>query len=252
MAVNSYLSRISGAPWFDAMKEESVTIVGLGGIGSHLVYGMGRLGINSMQLYDFDTVEEVNLTGQLFTKDNIGHKKEDVVLLSLHKYSDFLNVGLYGKFLYPGATMTDPATTLVVNVEPDDYSVCLPYTICGLDNMEARKGVFERWLYTRELMKLDETNSAFIDGRLAAEDFQILTIRTKKDIEKYQEEFLFSDAETDATVCSYKQTTYSAMMIAGMMTNIFVNIIFNKHNGELRRVPFFLEMECSILNLKLE
>ena len=35
MVVNSYLSRISGAPWFNAMKSESVTIVGLGGISGN-------------------------------------------------------------------------------------------------------------------------------------------------------------------------------------------------------------------------
>ena len=95
-------------------------------------------------------------------------------------------------------------------------------------------------------------NVLFIDGRLAAEDLQIITIRTMEDVEKYRKVYLFSEEEKDVTICSYKQTTYSAMIIAGLMANILVNVVYNNKFGNIRRVPFFLEMECPVLNLKLE
>ena len=244
----SHLSRISGAPWFETMQSLEVTLVGVGGIGSHVAYVLSRLGIRTLDIYDFDIVEDVNLTGQMYSKDQVDKNKVQATIENILKYSDLYRISNFGRFMYPGYEYYDQDNEELVKIS--EYSYVYNCTICGLDNMLTRTKVFNSWLKTRE--EYPDRFSIFIDGRLAAENFQILTVQTEEDIKKYQKEYLFLDEEADVTICSYKQTTYSAMMIAGYMGNILVNSVYNHTFGPLRTVPFFMEVECPILNIKFE
>lgn len=70
-------------------------------------------------------------------------------------------------------------------------------------------------------------------------------------INRYNNEFLFSDAEADETICSYKQTTFCANMIASYMVNLFVNFCANEVGG-CRDLPFFTEYNAILMYLKTE
>ena len=128
--------------------------------------------------------------------------------------------------------------------------------ICGFDNMEARKIFFNVWSthvasYTPEERK----KCLFIDGRLAAEEFQVITIQgdDERALLRYSSEWLFSDAEADATVCSYKQTTFMANMIASIMVNTFVNFVANECNPIMPRdVPFLVSYSADTMFFKVE
>jgi hypothetical protein len=115
--------------------------------------------------------------------------------------------------------------------------------ICGFDNMAARKLFFMKW--TEHVYNKPETerkHCLFIDGRLAAEELQVLAFTGDNEwaINEYRSKFLFSDEEADTTVCSYKQTTYMANLIGSLMVNIFVNFVANEVAGwDDRDVPFF-------------
>ena len=123
--------------------------------------------------------------------------------------------------------------------------------ICGFDNMEARKDFFTAW--EERLPEIDSSKALFIDGRLSAEAFQVITIQgdDKDAIERYKKEFLFTDNEADATVCSYKQTTYMAAMIASIILNTLTNWVATQA-GEFRPVPFFIEYDATIVDFKTE
>ena len=76
-------SRFRDATWFQKVEEFTIPIVigGSGGIGSWLTLFLSRnmTETNSLILYDFDRVEEVNIAGQLFRIKDVGKLKADAM-----------------------------------------------------------------------------------------------------------------------------------------------------------------------------
>lgn len=58
-----------------AIKEYTVHIFGAGSIGSHLCRALAKTGFENIVVYDFDTVEEDNISAQAFGMKHIGMKK---------------------------------------------------------------------------------------------------------------------------------------------------------------------------------
>jgi uncharacterized protein YfaT (DUF1175 family) len=72
-------------------------------------------------------------------------------------------------------------------------------------------------------------------------------------MQRYEEEFLFSDREADATICSMKQTTYLASMIASIISNLFINFVANSTNPALPYdLPFFTQYDAQNMIFKTE
>ena len=135
----------------------------------------------------------------------------------------------------------------------DELSPAAPVMICGFDNMVARNIFFNSWLTYVNNHEKDKHNCLFIDGRLAAEEYQILCLRGDDEysINKYREEFLFTDAQADATLCSYKQTSFMANQIASNMVNLFVNFVANKCEPIIERyLPFYTEYNAETMFFK--
>lgn len=219
------VSRFSSAKWFEAMRTISVSIVGLGGIGSAALYNIGRLNPMHIDIYDFDTVEEANMSGQMFPEEAISMSKTSAAFHYI-KNNYFPDVDVFAKC----AEMSEIHSTSI--------------TVCAVDNMETRKNIFNSWkrnlcYYSNEERK----KFLFIDGRLSAEEFQIFCIKGD-DVENqqiYAETYLFKDEDAEQTVCSYKQTTYCASMIGAMIANFIVNFVINIKCNPLieSNVPFF-------------
>lgn len=61
------------------IKDTTVLIVGLGGVGGYAMEALARSGIGSLILIDFDKIDETNLNRQVITnQNNIGLYKVDV------------------------------------------------------------------------------------------------------------------------------------------------------------------------------
>ena len=121
--------------------------------------------------------------------------------------------------------------------------------------MEARKHAFYKWKNRVEsLCPADKEKSLFIDGRLDAEDLQIFCI-TGNDthlIQKYENEYLYSDADVEEAPCSFKQTSYLAAMIGSLITNLVVNFVSNTVVEFSKVLPFKTSFNTSILKLIVE
>lgn len=225
--VNEETSRFSSAIWFEKIKTLTPIIAGVGGIGSYVVYLMSRLHPAKIYLYDPDNVETVNMSGQLYCSTDVGYTKVGAIRRMIGNYSNYYNINSFSE-RYTSSSINGPIM------------------ICGFDNMEARKVFFTKWLsYVNSLPKKDRKNCLFIDGRLAAEELQVLSIQgdDTRAIEMYEKDWLFTDAEAEATVCSYKQTTFMANMIASYMVNVFVNFAANISDEAPiipRDVPFLI------------
>lgn len=234
LLVDESTSRFSSAIWYDAIKQSNIVIAGVGGIGSWVSVLIARMHPESLVLYDPDKVEMVNMSGQLHSHNFCGE----------YKTTSCTNLN---------QTIGNYYRTKAYNRAYDIYGRTDDIMICGFDNMAARKVFFDKWLTRVELSSYPE-RCLYIDGRLSAESYQIFAIQgtDRRAIQEYQEKWLFDDNEADETVCSYKQTSYMAAMIASNMVNIYVNHIANQCNPIIPRdVPFFMEYTAETMFTKM-
>lgn len=207
-----YSSRFSDAPWlFEEDNKPVVTVGGAGGISSWLLLFLSRTAnYQQIYLYEDDSIDETNMAGQFFSKNQIGSKKDTAIRMNMNLFSDYSNVTTLGRY---------------------EKGIVSPIVLSGFDNMKARKEMFEQW-------KSMEDRELYMDGRLIFEDGQIYTV-TKGNEERY-EETLFDDEEVKDAQCSMKATTHTGAHIASVMLAILNNYYANKYHYKdyIREVPF--------------
>lgn len=233
---NDQTLRFSSADWFEKIKKQEVILAGLGGIGSWCALLLSRLDIRCLTLYDDDIVDSVNLAGQFYKKNQIKANKASAISTAINEYSNYYNC----------------------HVNRSKFHINSPFSkimICGFDNMEARKVFYRRWAAYLDQYPSKANECLFIDGRLSADTFQVLCIKGNDEynMKRYEEKFLFDDSEADETICSFKQTSFMANMIASYMVNLFVNFISNLSNPDIEKsIPFFTEFDSNTLYCKQE
>ena len=248
LLIKEEVARFKGAEWFNQASLISVSLLGLGGIGSYVAYLLGRLNINRLDMWDMDIVDNSNMSGQFHSKSNVGRSKVASMYTTLVDFCNYFSANTISRrFVYK----SDRAL--------------YPIVICGFDNMIARKDAFKTWKNSvLEAIKSQNPSTSnnikpsdflFIDGRLAAEEFQVFCLQGDdyKAIDKYEEEQLFADDEVEATVCSYKQTAFCANMIGSIIVNCLINFLYNKTETFFERpVPYFTRYNAATMMLKIE
>lgn len=228
-------SRFSGAEWFDEIQRQSIIVAGVGGIGSNLVFQLARMHPASLFMYDDDMVEAVNMSGQLYARNDIGKSKVAAMTDMITAYTNMQNVyAIKDRFT---------ANTEAGNI-----------MMCGFDNMQARKEFFRAWCNRLDSMSdEDRKKCLFLDGRLSIDTLQVFCIvgDDVPSILRYSEQYLFDDSEAEHTVCSMKQTTYLACMIGSLMTNLFTNFVANLLDPIIPYdLPFFTEYDAQNMIFK--
>lgn len=222
--ITEQFGRVKGAEWFPFLYKKPVMVLGQGGIGSWCSLLLSRIGCN-LYLFDHDTYEEHNMTGQVARASDIGKNKANAAAEIIQEFSPDAEVETFGKY-----TVDSPVNDIM---------------ICGFDNMLARKIAFENWVeYVNSLSPIQRKECFFIDGRLNAELLQIFCIKGTDDvsIEKYGREQLFSDDQVAEQDCTFKQTSHCAAMIASYMVSFLTNWATNTlYDMEIRQVPYFYE-----------
>ena len=236
LLVNESTIRFSSAEWFQSVENKTVMLAGLGGIGSWTALFLSRLNLNSLCLIDYDKIDRLNLAGQFYKTNDVDRPKVYALRDELQYYSNYYKtICLDRKIIH------------------SDFCKIM---ICGFDNMDARKSYFSNWIMG--VSNLDESTKKeclFIDGRVSAEELQIFCITgdDEYNIKRYSTEFLFDDSESESVVCSYKQTTFMASMIASLITNLFVNFVSNLNNPTIERdLPFFTYYDAHFMYFKTE
>lgn len=241
ITIDASTSRFSGAVWYNKVQEKTITLAGLGGIGSYVAFLLSRMKPSHIRIYDDDTVEWANMSGQFYSVLDLNKTKAQAMTDMMHNYSSYYSITSVNERF----TINSPSTDIM---------------ICGFDNMAARRIFYHVWKHyvmsrPEELRK----HCLFIDGRLAAEEFQVLCIQgdDSYNMERYERDWLFSDNEADATLCSYKQTTFMANMIGSIMTNLFVNFCANDLEGDEkpvidRSLPFLTSYDASLMMFTTE
>ena len=230
-------SRFSGTEWYNEIKKQRIILAGCGGIGSWTALQLARMSPESIFLYDDDVVEMANMSGQLYGGEDIGIAKVDAIARTLHAYTTVQNIyALNQRF--------------TSETEAGDIM------ICGFDNMKARKTFFHSWRkHLRNISNDEKKRCLYLDGRLSIDTLQIFCLTGDDDynISRYAEDYLFSDEDADATVCSMKQTTYLACMIGSFIVNLFTNHVANLLDPIIPYdLPFFTEYDSQHMIFKTE
>lgn len=207
-------ARFLDASWYGERKD--IVVGGAGGIGSWLSLFLGRTG-HVLHVYDMDTVENHNLGGQFFSSKDLGKNKAEAIVSILTHYADNLLCSHYGRW--------DKNDSIVTSI-----------MFACFDNMESRKDMFDEWVIARaEESDENRKKFIFIDGRLEAETMIVYAVKTDAEIEKWREEW-FPDSKLEGAPCTYKATSHSAAILAGLMQSTLNN--FLSAEDEQRSVPF--------------
>lgn len=215
--------RYKGAPWFTECTNTKVAVFGAGGISSWTVLALSRLCLSDIIIYDKDVVTPYNLAGQFYRQGNIGDSKTSALSINVRMFSPGCsNIICRDMRIFEDTMIYDLASTDIA--------------ISGVDSMLSRKDIYSCLINNR-------FTGLYIDGRLSADTFQVICFEFT-DLQarsRYESEYLFDDSEALEPICSFKQTTYMAMMIGSFISNLVVNAINNKINLIEYNLPFFTE-----------
>ncbi len=101
------------------LKESSVGIAGLGGLGSNAAVALARAGIGRLVLVDFDKVEKSNLNRQYYFIDQIGKNKVDALKENIEKINPEVKIEIINQKLLKGS-MEEPFKDIDVTIEALD------------------------------------------------------------------------------------------------------------------------------------
>lgn len=203
------VERFKDAIWFSDIPLYTVHLIGCGGIGSWTAMFLSRIGFN-LYIYDNDIIDNTNLSGQFFTRDDIGHNKATAISTLCDKFDGKNHHAIPFKFNYNG--------------DNAPYDII----ISAVDNIETREYLFH--IYNKLKANVD---ILFIDGRLSAEFWQLFVLHRNSnsyDIDMYRES-LDQLNNLDDDPCTFKQTSHIAAMLAANIVTIITNYITNKKSN---------------------
>lgn len=212
---NLSYSRFKDLPWFKPISESYISVFGQGGIGSWLTFFLARTGA-SIFTFDFDTVEEVNIAGQMYGKNHLTKPKVE----AMEEVISYLC----------GEQKVTPHNLKVSEKDtPDDLwiqrmSMCSVVCVT-FDSIAARKIVYQMWL------KYGQEGSIFVDGRMQAQGGQVFLVeRNSESCKKYESTF-FDDSEIPELPCTARATSHCGALTATLMTSQITNWFNNLVNN---------------------
>lgn len=79
-------------PVYEALKNSSAAVAGLGGLGSNIAVSLVRAGVGKLLLVDFDRVDLSNLNRQQYNADDIGMYKTEALKRSLERIHPYAEI----------------------------------------------------------------------------------------------------------------------------------------------------------------
>jgi molybdopterin/thiamine biosynthesis adenylyltransferase len=159
-----------------------VDVVGVGATGSHLAYGLAKLGVKNIHIWDHDTVEDHNLANQLYGLADL----------------DVLKVDAMARLI---------STQCGIDVTPHPCKLEAGHKDLGevvfllVDSMKARKEIAQQCVKSNFKTKL------MIETRMGVEQGMIYTIEPLNAFDFTSwEASLYEDEEAETSVCGARTT----------------------------------------------
>lgn len=195
--------------------KSGVTVIGVGAIGRQVALQLAAIGVQKIQIIDFDTVEAANLGPQGYFESDIGLEK----------------VAATGRLMArvnPNIELDMVSDRFKKSTEVHDV------VFCCVDKMDARKFIYETLLARKAKF--------FVDGRMAAEVLRVVTAHDA-DTWDYYQHALFDQGEAFTGSCTAKSTIFCANVAAGFMVQAF--------SKWLRRMPIDNDIMLNMLSMEI-
>jgi len=177
-------------------KLDSITVVGLGGIGSGVVMLLATMGFKKIIGYDHDTMEEHNFGTTLYPESWYHHREANMKATFAGKIANNY-----------GGDNCEPVMHAEKFVAGSHIT---PKAIVCTDDMLSRKLVYEEWL------KLDD-REVFVDLRMDALTMTSITITRDSDV--YMNYWFEPGGSGEQAPCTMKHTIFCANLISGIGVN---------------------------------
>lgn len=87
---------------YDILKNKSVILFGVGGVGGYALEALVRTGVSNITIYDYDVVDITNINRQILAADStIGMKKIDVAIKRCKDINPYINIKGYDMRVLP-------------------------------------------------------------------------------------------------------------------------------------------------------
>ena len=190
------------------------TVIGVGAIGRQVALQLTAIGVDWLQLIDFDTVEESNVASQGYHEHDVGRLKVQATAEACWQINSGLSIHtVEGRF----------RRSMTVG---DAVFLCV-------DSIDTRKLIWQA---------LEDRTRFYVDARMSAEALRVLAVSNETGREHYPTT-LFSAAEAYAGACTAKSTIYCASVAAGVMLGQFTKF--------LRGLPVEADIQLNLLTSEM-
>ena len=176
----------------------TISVIGLGGIGSFLVQGLAMMGWHKVIGYDGDIIEDHNLSTTCYPLDETGNAKKDSAQGLFQRYNED-----WQEFV--------PKDNFEINDKPT------PKMVVCTDDMESRRMVYNKWLR-------QDNPHFFIDMRMGATSVELVTVTPYND--KYLDTWVPTHTIPPAP-CSMKHTVFATNHIVSLGLAQIYNVVAN-------------------------
>jgi molybdopterin-synthase adenylyltransferase len=175
-----------------ALKDLTVSVIGVGSIGRQIALQLAALGVRRLQLVDHDRVEITNITTQGYTLADYGEAKVSATAAAIAHLDPEIDVEAIEDRFRPRHKLGDAI-------------------FCCVDSITARAAI---WRSAGGACRF------WCDGRMLGEVVRVLTV-TDAASREYYPQTLFAAAEAQAGRCTEHATLYAASIAAGFMLHQF-------------------------------
>ncbi len=206
----------------DVMASLTVTIAGVGGIGSPTALVLSKLGVGKIVAIDPDHVEDVNLPGQLYRLQDAANATP----------KSEATRQICGEF---AGAQVESVQDVAENQELEGI------VVSAVDSMAARGRV---WRSIIEQMDAGSPSSGgrvewLIDARMGAENGTLYAVRPSSPLDQlYYESQLYRDDEALQLPCTGRATVHNGWWIASLIGRAITQVA--RGNSPERRIDFDL------------
>lgn len=194
--------------FFDPSKcTDPVNVIGTGSVGSAICEHLARYGITQANLYDFDVIEDHNLANQMFTAEDVGKPKVEVVAARWLKINPDAEDG--------------------VRIFPEGWNGqrLEGYVFLCVDNIELRKRIVEENKHNKNIKAMFDCRTSLDTAQTFAADWS-----NRDQVVAFYDTMDFTHEEakqnTPVSACNVALCVFSTISaVANAVVTNFVNFV---------------------------
>lgn len=194
----------------DRLQNVTATVIGVGAIGRQVALQLAALGVRSLQLIDFDTVEATNVTTQGYFAADLSCSKVHATAKVIRQIDPEISVTAIADRFRPRTSVGEAV-------------------FCCVDSITTRTALWR---------SIHSVCEFWCDGRMLGEVLRVLAT-TAGDDPEYYPTTLFAGNEAQAGRCTARSTIYTANLAAALMVHQFTRW--------LRQIPVDRDLSLNLL-----